>query len=105
MKRGRERCAFSAQRHVAAAKIGDSGYSRARGDDVRVADLQGKGSLRARLVPDRLAVTSDRANKGFIDAVPCQEVVGRLHEAFADPVVEKPQLVDIAGSRVPAGTE
>src|SRR5207253_939638 len=59
MKRRHQRCALSAEGHVAAAKIGDGGDPRQRRDQVRVTQLNRAAYPAARSVVDGLAMAAE----------------------------------------------
>jgi hypothetical protein len=58
MKRRRKRRSFAADGNIAAPKIGNGRNSCSGGNNIRVADLQGKRTIGTRLVTERLPMTA-----------------------------------------------
>ncbi len=97
---GRQRRALPADRHVRDAEIGHDRRAGGGGDHGRLADLErrrhprqaaGWRNLLDRLVPDRLAVRADHAQRGRIDAEPRAGRQRRAREALADDTFERAQ--------------
>jgi hypothetical protein len=65
--------AMATGRHITTAKVGDNGYAASLSNPIRIANLQRKGIVSERSVPECLAVRANCRNLAGFDTQPIQQ--------------------------------